>query len=104
VLGDQSENAVEPSSKMTPALTVPPSTPSSIWEGFQSPLVNFKHGDFFVRGNADTVKVCLCAPIARIYWCVSYHFDILVFAGESKVFDGVDYHEYGYASVRPRSS
>jgi hypothetical protein len=55
---------------MNPVLIAPFSTPSSAWEGFQSPLIKFQHGDFFTKGGANVVKVCL---YVNCVFCVDWH-------------------------------
>jgi hypothetical protein len=56
-VGDQPGGAQGASTGMNPVLMAPFSTPSSTWEGFQSPLIKFQHGDFFTKGGAAAVKV-----------------------------------------------
>ena len=56
-VGDQLGDAEGASAGMNTVLVAPFSTPSSAWEGFQSPLIKFQHGDFFTKGGTSDVKV-----------------------------------------------
>jgi hypothetical protein len=56
-MGENPGDAQGVPSEMNPVLMARFSTPSA-WEGFQSPLIKFQHGDFFSKGGASAVKVC----------------------------------------------
>jgi hypothetical protein len=74
LIGDQPGGAQEASGGMNSVLMAPFSTPSSAWEGFQSPLIKFQHGDFFTKGGASAVKVSVTCCLV---------FSVLVSSGSS---------------------
>jgi hypothetical protein len=55
---------------MNPVLMAPFSTPSSAWEGFQSPLIKFQHGHFFTKGGATVVKVYVTCYLYFLHWLI----------------------------------
>ena len=96
---------------MNPVLMAPFSTPSSAWEGFQSPLVKFQHGDFFAKGGTSTVKVCVLSFDLVDFMMINlgrYIFNVfllfLSFVGASQVPYGLDRYEHCHAPTCSRPS